>query len=189
VRKVIYSPMVSLDGMIEGPNRNLDWTIPDEELHRFINEQQSAIDTHLYGRRMYEAMIYWETADQDPSQPDYVLEFARIWKKLRKIVFSRTLEQVQGNARLVREDVADEIARLKGQPGKDMVIGGASIAASIMRLGLVDEYRLFVHPVVVGSGTPMFPALDNPIKLRLVETRTFGSGVVYLCYQTDGKER
>lgn len=183
MRKVIYSPFVSLDGMIEGPNRELDWHIIDEELHRFVNEQQSAVDTHLYGRRMYEAMVYWETADQDPSQPEYVLEFARIWKQMRKIVFSRTLEQVQGNARLVRDNVAEEITKLKAQPGKDMVVGGANIASSLMRLGLIDEYRLFVHPVVLGSGTPMFPALGDKIKLRLVETRTFGFGVVYLCYQ------
>jgi dihydrofolate reductase len=188
MRKVIYSPMVSLDGMINGPNRELDWHIIDEELHRFINEQQRAIDTHLYGRRMYEAMIYWETADQDPSQPDYVLEFARIWKQIRKIVFSKTLERVQGNTRLAREDIAEEITKLKAQPGQDMVVGGATIASSVMRLGLIDEYRLFVHPVVVGGGTPFFPALDNPIKLRLVETRTFGSGVVYLCYQADGQD-
>jgi dihydrofolate reductase len=183
MRKVIYSPFVSLDGMIEGPNRELDWHIIDEELHRFVNEQQSAVDTHLYGRRMYEAMVYWETADQDPSQPEYVLEFARIWKQMRKIVFSRTLEQVQGNARLVRDNVAEEITKLKAQPGKDMVVGGANIASSLMRLGLIDEYRLFIHPVVLGSGTPMFPALGDKIKLRLVETRTFGFGVVYLCYQ------
>jgi dihydrofolate reductase len=183
MRKVIYSPFVSLDGMIEGPNRELDWHIIDEELHRFVNEQQSAVDTHLYGRRMYEAMVYWETADQGPSQPEYVLEFARIWKQMRKIVFSRTLEQVQGNARLVRDNVAEEITKLKAQPGKDMVVGGANIASSLMRLGLIDEYRLFIHPVVLGSGTPMFPALGDKIKLRLVETRTFGFGVVYLCYQ------
>jgi dihydrofolate reductase len=183
MRKVIYSPMVSLDGMINGPNGGLDWSIPDEELHRFINEQQSAIDTHLYGRRMYEAMIYWETADQDPSQPDYVLEFARIWKQIRKIVFSKTLERVQGNARLVREDIAEEITKLKAQPGQDMVIGGAHIASSVMRLGLIDEYRPFIHPVVLGSGTRAFSALGDKIKLRLAETRTFGSGVVYLRYQ------
>jgi dihydrofolate reductase len=189
VRKVIYSPQVSLDGMTNGPNGGLEWGITDEELLRFINGQQSAIDTHLYGRRMYEAMIYWETANQDPSQPEYVLEFARIWKRLRKVVFSKTLEQVQGNTRLVREDIAGEITKLKAQPGKDMLIGGASIASSAMRLGLIDEYRLFVHPVMVGGGTPMFPALGDPIKLRLVETHIFGSGVVYLCYQTDGKER
>lgn len=183
MRKVIYSPFVSVDGMIEGPNREPDWHIIDEELHRFVNEQQRAVDTHLYGRRMYEAMIYWETADQDPSQPEYVLEFARIWKQMRKIVFSKTLEQVSGNARLVREDIAEEITKLKAQPGKDVVVGGATIASSAMRLGLIDEYRPFVHPVVLGSGTPVFSALGDKIRLRLVETRTFGSGVVYLRYQ------
>jgi dihydrofolate reductase len=188
MRKVIYSPMVSLDGVINGPDGGLDWGVIDEELYRFVNEQQREIDTHLYGRRMYEAMVYWETVDQDSSQPDYVLEFARIWKALRKVVFSSTLERVQGNARLVREDMAQEIARLKAQPGQDMEIGGASIAASAMRLGLIDEYRPFVHPAVVGGGTPVFPAPGGPVKLRLVETHTFGSGVVYLCYQADGKE-
>jgi len=178
--------LVSLDGFIEGPNRELDWHIIDEELHRFVNDQQSAIDTYLYGRRMYEVMAYWETADTNLSAPEYELEFARIWKKMPKIVFSKTLEQVQGNARLVREDIAAEIATLKAQPGKDMVLGGPTIASTIMRLGLIDEYRLYVQPVVLGSGTPMFPALSDMINLRLVETRAFGSGVVYLCYQCAG---
>jgi dihydrofolate reductase len=180
--------MVSLDGFIEGPNRELDWHIIDEELHTFVNEQQSAIDACLYGRRMYEVMTYWETADQDPSSPEYALEFARIWKNMPKIVFSKTLERVQGNARLVRDNIAEEITKLKAQPGKDLELGGANIASTFMRLGLIDEYRLFVHPVVLGSGTPMFPALDDKITLRLVETRTFGSGVVYLRYQTHRKE-
>jgi dihydrofolate reductase len=186
MRKVIYSMMVSLDGFIEGPNRNLDWHIVDEELHRFVNEQQSAIDTHLYGRRMYEVMAYWETADKDPSSPEYVLEFARIWKKMSKIVFSKTLERVEGNARLVRDNIAAEITKLKAQPGKDLALGGADIASTFMQFGLIDEYRLFIHPVVLGSGTPMFRALDDKINLRLVETRTFGSGVVYLRYQRVG---
>ncbi len=188
MRKVIYSMLVSLDGFIKGPNRELDWHLIDEELHRFVNDQQSAFDTYLYGRQMYEVMAYWETADRNPSSPEYVLEFARIWKKMPKIVFSKTLEQVQGNARLVRDNIAAEIATLRAQPGKDMVLGGADIASTFMRLGLIDEYRLYVQPVVLGSGTPMFPALDNPINLRLVETHTFGSGVIYLCYQPDRKE-
>jgi dihydrofolate reductase len=183
MRKIIYSMLVSLDGFIEGPNRELDWHIIDEELHRFINDQQSAIDTQLYGRRMYEVMAYWETADTNPSSPEYELEFARIWKNMSKIVFSKTLEQVQGNARLVREDIAAEIATLKAQPGKDMDLGGPTIASTFMQLGLIDEYRLYVQPVVLGSGTTMFPALDNAINLRLVETRAFASGVVYLRYQ------
>ena len=129
---------------------------------------------------MYEVMLYWETADTDPSNPEYVLEFARIWKSIHKIVFSKTLEQVQGNATLSRGNIAEEITRLKAQPGKNMGVGGAHLAATLMRLGLIDEYWLYIHPVILGSGTPMFPPLDNPIKLRLVETHTFHSGVVSL---------
>ena len=183
MRKVIYSMFVSLDGFIEGPHRNLDWHIVDEELHKYVNDQQSEIDTYLYGRRMYEVMAYWETADKNPSSPEYEIEFAHIWKSMPKIVFSKTLEQVEGNARLVRSNIAEEITKLKEQPGKDMDLGGPNIASTFMQLGLIDEYRLFIHPVVLGSGTPMFQALDNTINLRLVETRPFGSGVVYLRYQ------
>ncbi len=185
MRKVIYSTMVSLDGFTADPNRNLDWAIIDEELHQFVNDQEREIDTYLFGRRMYEVMTYWETADQDPSIPEYMLEYARIWKRILKIVFSKTLEQVQGNARLVRGNIVEEIAQLKAQSGKDMSVGGAHIASTLIQLGMIDEYRLFVHPVVLGGGTPMFPALDNKINLRLVETRTFGSGVVLLRYHTE----
>lgn len=183
MRKVIYSMLVSLDGFIEGPNRELDWHVIDEELHTFINEQQREFDACLYGRRLYETMTYWETADQNPSSPAYELEFARIWQKMPKIVFSKTLKQVQGNARLVRDNIAEEVTKLKAQPGKNMDLGGPNLASTVMQLGLIDEYRLFVQPVVLGSGTPFFPALDNPIKLRLAETHRFGSGVVYLRYQ------
>ncbi len=183
MRKVIYSTMVSLDGFTEGPNRNLDWVIVDEELHSFINDQHREIDTFLFGRRMYEVMVYWETADNDPSNPEYVLEFARIWKKIHKIVFSKPLDHVQGNARLSRGNIAEEIANLKAEPGKNMSVGGATIAATLRPLGLIDEYQLFVQPVVLGSGTPVFGTSDNKTNLRLIETRTFGSGVVMLDYQ------
>ena len=183
MRKVIYSPMVSLDGFIEGPNRNLDWGIIDEELHSFINDQQNQIDTYLFGRRMYEVMTYWDTAEADPSNPEYVLEFARIWKRIVKIVYSKTLDRVQGNAQLSRGNIVEEIAQLKAQPGKDMSVGGATIAAALIQLGLIDEYQLFINPVVLGSGTLMFPSLDNRIDLRLAETRRFSSGVVLLRYE------
>jgi len=183
MRKVIYSTMVSLDGFIEGPGQNLDWHIIDEELHTFINDQQREIDTYLFGRRMYEVMVYWDTADADPSNPQYVLEFARIWKNIHKIVFSKTLEHVQGNAALSRGNIVEEIAKLKAEPGKDMSVGGATIAAALRQHGLIDEYQLFVHPVVLGSGTPMFPSSNNTINLRLVETRRFNSGVVLLRYE------
>ncbi len=186
---MIYSTMVSLDGFTADLKRSLDWVIIDEELHGFVNEQEREIDTYLFGRRMYEVMQYWETADQDPTIPEYMREYARIWKHILKMVFSKTLEQVQGNARLVRGNIVEEIAQLKAQPGKSMSVGGAHIASNLIQLGLIDEYRLFIHPVVLGGGTPMFPALDKQIGLRLAETRTFSSGVVFLRYQPTKQER
>lgn len=183
MRKVIYSMTVSLDGFIAGPRGEIDWSAPDEELHRFHNERTREIGAHFCGRRLYEEMLYWETADENPSAPEHVLEFAHIWKSLPKIVFSKTLEKVEGNARLVRDGVADEVAKLKEQPGKDLAVGGAGLASTFIALGLVDEYLLFVSPVVLGAGTPYFPALDERIELELVETQTFASRVVYMRYR------
>jgi dihydrofolate reductase len=184
MRKLIYSMFVSLDGFIETRNREIDWSAPDEELHRFANDEARETGTFLYGRRLYEIMVdYWPTADAKPSAPDYEVEFARIWKGMPKIVFSKTLDKVEWNSRLVRDNIAEEIRKLKEQPGKDLAIGGPNLASTVMQLGLIDEYRLLVHPVVLGGGTPFFPALDNRINLRLIETRTFGSGVVYLRYR------
>jgi dihydrofolate reductase len=138
---------------------------------------------HLCGRRLYETMVYWETAGENPSAPEHELEFARIWKDMPKIVFSRTLEKVEGNARLVREGAAEAIAELKRQPGKDVAVGGAGLASTLIERGLIDEYRLFVSPVVLGGGTQYFPALAERIDLELLETRTFGSRVVYVRYR------
>jgi dihydrofolate reductase len=182
MRKVIYSMGVSLDGFIAGPRGEIDWSAPDEELHRFHNEQTREIGAHFCGRRLYEEMVYWETADENPSAAEHELEFARIWKNLPKIVFSKTLEKVEGDARLVRDGVAEEVAKLKELPGKDLAVGGAGLASTFIELGLVDEYRLFVSPVVLGGGTPYFPALDERIDLELVETQTFASRVVYVRY-------
>ena len=156
MRKVIYSMGTSLDGFIAGPNGEIDWSAPDEELHRFVNRQMLEVGVHLLGRRLYETMVYWETANQNPSSTDFELEFARIWQELPKIVFSKTLERVEGNT---------------------------GLAATLTRLGLIDEYRLFVSSVVIGAGTPYFPRLDERIDLELVETQAFGSQVVYLRYQ------
>ena len=184
MRTVVYGMMVTIDGFIEGPNHQLDWPIIDDELHEYVNEQQRSKDTYVLGRRLYEMMeAFWPTADQDPSAPPYIVEFARIWRDTPKVVFSKTLDQVGPNARLVRDDVVDEVARLKQQPGKDIDVGGASIAASLMQQDLIDEYRLFIHPVVLGGGTPMFPALSDQRLLRLIDMRTFRSGVVFLRYQ------
>ena len=183
MRKVIYSMTVSLDGYIADPNGEIDWSAPDEELHRFHNERVRELGAHLLGRRLYQEMLYWETADEDPSATDYTLEFARIWKALPRIVFSNTLERVEGNARLAGDNVAEEVARLKEQPGQDVAVGGAGLASTLIKLDLVDEYQLFVSPVVLGGGTPYFPPLNARINLELVETRTFGSRVVYVRYR------
>ena len=182
MRKLIYSMGVSLDGYIAGPGGEIDWSAPDEELHRFHNQRVREIGVQLCGRRLYEVMLYWETAEEDPSAAEYELEFARIWKRLPRIVFSKTLETVEGNARLARDGVAEEVARLKEQPGEDLAVGGAGLASTCIELGLVDEFQLFVYPVVLGGGTPYFPALEERIGLELVETRTFGSRVVYVRY-------
>jgi dihydrofolate reductase len=182
MRNLIYSMGVSLDGFMAGPGGEIDWGAPDEERHRFHNEQTRELGAHLLGRRLYEEMVYWETADQNPAAGEVVIEFARIWQALPKIVFSTTLEKVEGNSRLATDGVAEEVAKLKEQPGKDLAVGGAGLAATCSKLGLIDEYRLFVSPVVLGGGTPFFPALDERIDLELVETRTFGSRVVYMRY-------
>jgi dihydrofolate reductase len=183
IRKLIYSMGVSLDGFIARPGGEIDWSAPDEELHRFHNQQARELGAHLCGRRLYEEMLYWETADENPSAAEPELEFARIWQELPKIVFSKTLEKVEGNARLVRDGVAEEVAKLKEGSGKDLAVGGAGLAATLIELGLVDEYRPFVSPVVLGGATPFLPALEERINLELVETRTFGSRVVYLRYR------
>jgi dihydrofolate reductase len=189
MRKVIYSMFVSLDGFIAGPNNELDWHIIDEELHRFVNDQERTRGTFLYGRRMYDVMSYWQTADTNPANPAYVIEYAHIWQSIPKIVFSKTLKQVGPNARLIEGNIAEEIAQLKKQPGKDMTVGGANIASTFMQLGLIDEYQSYIHPVVLGNGTPMFPSLANKINLKLIETRTFGSGVVFLRYRPGNQEQ
>ena len=183
MRKLIYSMGVSLDGFIAGPAGDISWSAPDEELHRFHNRQARETGAHLYGRRLYEVMTYWGTAEENTSAPEHVLEFARIWKDTPKVVFSKTLEKVEGDARLVRDDAAEEVVTLKEQPGKDLAVGGAGLASTFIKLGLIDEYRLFVSPVVLGTGTPYFPAVDERIDLELIETQTFGSRVVYLRYQ------
>ena len=182
MRKLIYSMSVSLDGFIAGPDGSLDWSVPDEELFRFHHQQVQEIGVHLCGRRLYETMAYWETAEESPLGAEQVA-FAQTWKALPKVVFSATLQRVAGNTRLASGGVGEEVARLKEQPGKDIAVGGAGLARACMELGLIDEWRLFAIPHILGGGTPYFPPLEKGINLELVETRTFGSRVVYLRYK------
>jgi dihydrofolate reductase len=195
MRSVTYSMSVSLDGYIVGPDGDFDWTTPDEEVFRFATDEVREAGVHLLGRRLYEAMLYWETADQEPSLDDSLRqrlkigiddwnEFAATWKRLPKVVFSSTLSAVQGNARLASGGLAEEIERLRAEPGKgNIAIGGATLAAEAAALGLIDEYRARVHPVLVGGGIPFFPQRERRVDLELVETRTFNSRVVHLRYR------
>ena len=180
-RDLIYAMGLSLDGYVTGPDGGIDWAVPDEELHRFHNARVREMDTHLLGRRMYETMRYWETVEQDPTAGEVEREFARIWTRIEQVVFSATLDRVEGGARLVRGDPVEEVARLKEQPGGSIGVGGAGLAATLIAHDLIDEFGLFVHPVVLGGGTPYFPPSVRR-DLRLVETRTFAHGVVYLRY-------
>jgi dihydrofolate reductase len=183
VGKLIYMLNVSLDGYVETPDHSLDWTIVDDELHAWFNDQTRQLDASLYGRGLYELMAaYWPTAESDPSTTETEREFGRLWNAMPKIVFSSTLESVEWNSRLVRGDVGEELARLRTEFDGDLDVGGATLASAFIRRGLVDEYRLVVHPVVLGAGTPFWPRLDAPIRLRLTETRRFESGVLYLGY-------
>ena len=179
---LIYSMSVSLDGHIAGPDGAIDWAAPDEELMRFHNEQTRELTGHLSGRRLYEDMLVWETAAQARTEPRE-LEFARMWKAIPQVVFSTSLTTVKANARLARGDVAAEVAELKDQPGAGRVgVGGAGLAASLAEKDLIDEYRLFICPVVLGGGTPYFPPPPKRFDLELIETQTF-SQVVYLRYR------
>ena len=184
MRSVTYSMGVSLDGYIVGPDGRFAWTVPDAEVFRFWIDEIREVGVHLMGRRLYETMLYWETADQDPRIDDADLEWAGLWKPLPKVVFSTTLTAVQGHARLASGGVGEEIGRLRAEPGEgDIAIGGATLAAEAAALDLLDEYRVMVHPVMVGGGIPYFPRRERRVDLELVETRTFSSGVVYLRYR------
>jgi len=183
--KVIYEMAVSADGYIAGPDGRFDWSAPDEELHRFHNEQARSLAGHLLGRRLYETMVFWETAGDDPSE--VMRDFARTWQALPKVVFSRTLDAVEGaNTRLARDDLQTELTALRESVDGDVAIGGAGLAAEAARLDLIDEYGLFVSPVAVGGGIPFFPR-DHRADLELIEARTFASRVVYLRYRAAGR--
>jgi dihydrofolate reductase len=181
--RLIYTLNVSLDGYVETPDHSLDWTNVDDELHTWFNDYLRELDASLYGRRMYELMAdYWPTAESDPSATDVMRDFGRIWLEMPKIVFSSTLDSVDWNSRLVSGDVGERLTEIRSEFDGDLGVGGPTLASAFIERRLVDEYRLVVHPVVLGSGTPFFPALRDRVGLRLLETRTFESGVVYLGY-------
>jgi dihydrofolate reductase len=181
MRSVTFSMNVSLDGYIVGPDGGLDWGAPDEELFRFATDEVRALGVHLMGRRLYETMLYWETADQAPALDAPTLEFAALWKALPKVVFSTTLSEVQGNARLASGGLAQEIERLRAEPGEGAIgIGGATLAAEAAEAGLIDEYRARVHPLLLGGGIPFFPRTERRVDLELVESRLVGPEVVFL---------
>lgn len=182
---VIYSMGVSLDGFMDSPGREIGWSAPDDEVHRFANEQAAATSGSLYRRQLYEVMAgYWPSVPGNPEAPQVEQEFAAIWLATPRLVFSRTLSSVGWNSRLATEDMTSEVRRFQAETGGDLDCGGADLAAQLIRLGLVDEFRLLVYPVVLGAGRPFFPLLDAAIKVQLVETRRFdASGVVHLRYR------
>ena len=181
--KLIYLLNVSLDGFVETPEHSLDWATVDEELHSWFNDQTRAIDATLYGRRLYEVMAaYWPTGGDDPSATEVEREFGRIWNAMPKIVFSTTLEHVEYNSRLVHGDVGTALDGVRREFDGDLGVAGPNLAGQFVRRGLVDEYRLVVHPVALGAGTPFWPELDAPLRLRLVERHAFASGAELRSY-------
>lgn len=184
MRKIIFMMSVSIDGFFAGPDGELDWQLVDEELHTHFNEWLSEAGAFLDGRVSYELMAgFWPTADADPAASPPMAEFAGIWREMPKIVFSRTLDRADWNATVVGDVVPEDIAALKTQTGGDLVLGGADLAATFMRHDLIDEYRIYVHPVLLGRGRPLFRPADLRLGLRLAENRAFGSGVVLLRYE------
>ena len=183
MRRIILQMSVSLDGYFEGPRHELDWQLVDDELHQHFNDQLRGMGAFLEGRRTHQLMAdFWPTPDSDPESTLPMVEFAGIWRDMPKIVYSRTLERADWNTTLVREVVPEDVRALKAQPGGDLALGGAELAATFMSHGLLDELRIYVHPVLIGRGRPLFPEWDVKASLRLEETRTFGSGVVLLRY-------
>jgi dihydrofolate reductase len=182
--KLIYGFNTSLDGYIEDAGGTLDWSVPDEEVHRFWNAFEASIGLHLYGRKLYETMSYWEHAHEEPGQSDYMLEYARIWQAIENVVYSTTLrEPSTGRTRIERTFDPAAVARMKAESAADMSIGGAELAAHAIRAGLVDEFHSVVMPVILGGGKPWLPDGVN-IELELIEERRFGNGNVYLAYKT-----
>jgi dihydrofolate reductase len=180
--KLIYMAIASLDGYIADEDGRFDWSVPDEQVHAFVNDAERTIGTHLYGRRLYEVMVAWETMDT-ADQPPAIADYATIWQAADKIVFSRTLTEVaSARTRIERDFDPELVRRLKADGDRDLSVGGAELAGVALRAGLVDEIQLLLSPVVVGGGTPALPG-GLRVTLELVEERRFGNGVVSLRYR------
>jgi dihydrofolate reductase len=184
VARLIYSAIASLDGYVADEDGNFDWAVPDEEVHAFVNDLARPLGTYLYGRRMYEMMVGWETDPALAEQSPLMRDFAEIWQAADKIVYSKTLEAVStASTRIERDFDPEAVRRMKASAGRDVVVGGAELAAQAFRAGLVDECHLFVAPIVVGGGKRSLPE-DVRVKLELLGERRFGNGMVYLHYRT-----
>ncbi len=182
--KLIYSAITSLDGYVADANGNFDWAVPDEKVHTFVNDLERQVGTYLYGRRMYEVMVYWETETSIPDQPRFVRDFGEIWRAADKIVYSRTLETVSSaRTRIERDFDPGAVGRMKASAGRDLSVGGPELAAHAIRAGLVDEFHLFLTPIVVGGGTRSLPD-DVRVELELLDERRFGNGMTHLHYRT-----
>jgi dihydrofolate reductase len=182
--KLIYSAITSLDGYVADKEGNFDWAAPSEEVHAFVNQLERSIGTHLFGRRMYETMVYWETAHTRPDSSPVELDYAEVWQAADKIVYSRTMADVSSaRTRIEREFDPDSVRELKQRAGRDLSVGGAELAAQAIKADLVDEYHLFVNPVVVGGGTSALPD-DIRLDLELLDEHRFASGVVHLHYRS-----
>jgi dihydrofolate reductase len=189
MRKVIFSINITLDGFFEGPHRELDWAIADDDLHNYYARLLKNASIILFGRVTYELMAsYWPTVSNDPSIPEGVINFANALNPLPKMVFSNTLQHVGWNTTVLKAVVPDEIKKMKTEPGGDIILGGgAVIGQSFFHYGLVDEIQLMVHPVVIGAGRGLFQGIDNGMKLKYLRSQILQSGAVALCYQPDGK--
>jgi dihydrofolate reductase len=184
VAKLIYSAITSLDGYIEDEDGRFDWAVPDDEVHAFINDLERPVGTYLYGRRMYEVMLGWETAPTRADQPSVMRDFAEIWRAADKIVYSRTLAKVSSaRTRIERHFDPGAVREMKASADRDLSVGGPEIAAQACRAGLVDECHLFIAPVLVGGGKRCFPG-DVHLGVEPLEARRFGGGMVHLRYRT-----
>ena len=180
--RLIYSAITSLDGYVADEDGNFDWAAPDEEVHAFVNELERPLGTYLYGRRMYETMVYWEAADASAEASPATADFAPIWRAAEKVVYSRTLATASSaRTRIERAFVPEAVRQLKDRAGRDLSVGGPELAAEALRAGLVDECQLFLVPVVVGGGKPSLPG-DVRLELELLDERRFAGGVVFLRY-------